>query len=107
MIILGDTLQRLLSFMRAMALQASDFFSELIREMLASYHGYKTMLRSLSFNGQPMSHDQLDGSCPTAWCRSGGAAAVIFGQGRIDHAAIGGNVTSGSSLSWATLSSVM
>jgi hypothetical protein len=47
------------------------------------------------------------GSCPTAWCRSGGVAAVIFGQGRIDHAAMGGNVTSGSSLNWATLSSVM
>ena len=46
-------------------------------------------------------------SCPTAWCSFVGAGTTISGFGRIDHAAMAGSVTSGSSLNCATLSSVM
>ncbi len=47
------------------------------------------------------------GSCPTTWCSFVGAGATISGFGRIDHAAIAGSVTRGSSLNCATLSRVM
>jgi hypothetical protein len=47
------------------------------------------------------------GSCPTAWCSFSGVAALISGQGRVDHAAMDDNVTAGSSLNCVTLSSVM
>ena len=48
-----------------------------------------------------------DGSCPGAWCSFGGIAATISGKAGIDHAAMAGRVTAGSSLNCATLSSVM
>ncbi len=47
------------------------------------------------------------GSCPMTWCRFAGVATAIFRQGRVDHAAMGGSVTRGSSLNCETLSSVM
>ena len=37
------------------------------------------------------------------WCSFFSVAASIFGLGRIGQAAMGGSVTRGSSLNWATL----
>ena len=51
--------------------------------------------------------NQINGSCPTAWCSFSGVAALISGHGRVDHAAMDDNVTVGSSLNCVTLSSVM
>ena len=46
---------------------------------------YKCATRAPRAHWPPFG-SEVEGSCPTAWCRSGGVAAVIFGQGRIDLA---------------------
>lgn len=47
------------------------------------------------------------GSCPIAWCKSGGVIALCGRVGRFDQAATAGSLTMGSSLNGAMVSSVM
>jgi hypothetical protein len=47
------------------------------------------------------------GSCPKAWCKSGGGIALSGGLGRLRQAATAGSPTIGSSLNGAMVSSVM
>ena len=51
--------------------------------------------------------DHLEGSCPRAWCSSGGVITALAGMGRAGQAATAGSPTMGSSLKGPIVSSVI
>ena len=57
--------------------------------------------------GSEVAGDFVVGSCPLAWCKSGGGIALSGGIGRVGQTAAAGRLTMGSSLRGAMVSGVM